>query len=318
MLTHHNAPAVVRFLSDLSSEGRAVFSPFDWGPAESFPFLPRVQTGRIVLRPAQWRVHKDTLDLSSPEEFRKTLDEWRDRWDVPQRVYLTVGDNRLILNLEEEEEAGEFLAEARKLTGERSLLLQELVPSLEEAWLSGPEGHYYSELVISLVRCRQARDAVKEVGQIDRTAAIGLRNLPPGSEWLFTKLYCPRHLEDELITGSLLTFAERALEAKLADGWFFIRYSDPQRHLRVRFHGEPRRLATRLFAHLCEWASGLAERGVLQRFLFDTYERELERYGGPEGMAAAEELFAVDSLYAARILRSLRAAPWPHDETSFC
>jgi thiopeptide-type bacteriocin biosynthesis protein len=38
----------------------------------------------------------------------------------------------------------------------------------------------------------------------------------------------------------------------------------------------------------------------------DTYERELERYGGPEGMAAAEELFAADSRCVAGLLGCLR------------
>ncbi len=42
------------------------------------------------------------------------------------------------------------------------------------------------------------------------------------------------------------------------------------------------------------------------RFAVDTYEREVERYGGPEGMAAAEELFAADSRCVAGLLGCLR------------
>ena len=49
MLNLHTAPPVGRFLVDVSNDARPVFSTFDWGPAESFPFLPRVQVGRVVL-----------------------------------------------------------------------------------------------------------------------------------------------------------------------------------------------------------------------------------------------------------------------------
>lgn len=317
MLTHYNAPAIVRFLSDLSRDGATIFSSFDWGAAEQLPFLPRVQSERIVLRLAQWRIHKDTLEASSRDEFRKALEEWRARWDVPQRAYLALADNRLILNLEAEEDIAELMAEVQKLKEGRSLVLQEVAPALEEAWLSGAEGRYYSELVISLLRRPQSGKAVEDASRTDRPPAVAPRTRGPGSEWLFVKLYCARDLEDELIAGPLLSFAERALHAKLSDGWFFIRYSDPQRHLRVRFHGAPQRLMAHLFGHLCEWASGLVERGMLQKLTFDTYERELERFGGAEGMAAAEEFFAVDSLAGARMLRALRSAPGLHEKTGW-
>ena len=54
-------------------------------------------------------------------------------------------------------------------------------------------------------------------------------------------------------------------------------------------------LVSRLLPRVCAWAGGLVAAGGRDRFTIDTYEREVERYGGPEGMAAAEELFAADS-----------------------
>src|ERR1035441_9244429 len=68
----------------------------------------------------------------------------------------------------------------------------------------------------------------------------------PGSEWLFVKLYCPRNLENDVVPESMLTFAENVVAAGLADSWFFIRYSDPDSHIRLRFHGSPQRLTGQL------------------------------------------------------------------------
>ncbi|HEY2592663.1 MAG TPA: lantibiotic dehydratase family protein, partial [Chloroflexota bacterium] len=56
MLNPMGAPPAVRFLLDAAAGRRVQLSSFDWGPAAGFPFLPRVQRGRIVLSLAQWRI----------------------------------------------------------------------------------------------------------------------------------------------------------------------------------------------------------------------------------------------------------------------
>jgi thiopeptide-type bacteriocin biosynthesis protein len=323
MLNTHNAPAAVRFLSELSNDGKAVLSGFDWGPAESFPYLPRVQAGRIALRPAEWRIQKGEIATESPAAFTSGLQRWREEWDAPQLISLTVGDNRLILDLDREAEAAELRAEIQKLDDGRSITVQEVLPTLDEAWLQGAEGHYYSELVVSLIlgpSLKRPAEANPETATTESWAenassgGAASRLRPPGSEWLFVKLYCPRNLENDLIPESMLTFAENAVTAGLADSWFFIRYSDPDSHIRLRFHGSPQRLTGKLFAIVCDWARGLMSEGLCLKFAFETYEPEIERFGGAAGLAAAEELFGADSRACARLLHEVKRKGWPHDE----
>jgi class I lanthipeptide synthase len=313
MLNHHNAPAAIRFLSDVAQDGKAVFSSFDWGAAEGFPYLPRVQAGRVVLRPAQWRIHKDDwVDLRC----------WRNEWDVPKHVCLSVGDNRLVLDLDHAAQAAQLEAEIKKLTGEgASIVVQEVVPALDESWLAGPEGHYYSELVVSLVLDASPKTAAEVVPAIGVKPSVDVgpdasRNCPPGSDWLFVKLYCPSQTEDDVIAESMRVFSGNAIAAGLAESSFFIRYSDPDSHIRLRFHGSADRLTSQLYPQLCEWAAGLAAKGLCLKFVFDTYERELERFGGPEGMSVAEAIFAADSRAAAELLRCLKVNGWTQDHTT--
>lgn len=320
MLNPHSAPAVARFLMDVSADGKTLFSSFDWGLAEGFPYLPRVEVGRIVLRPAEWRLRKD--DLAGG------LDRWRDEWDVPRHVCLSFGDNRLVLDLDQAAQAAELAAELKKL-GENggALIVQEVLPALEDAWLPGPGGHYYSELVVPLVLRRdpsapeqRAPAASRSGSTVSHSASSAVaaveRNRPPGSDWLYVKLYGPREHEDDVIRGSLRTFAKNVIASRLADSWFFIRYADPAPHLRVRFHGAPERLRRELFAHLCDWAGGLMADGLCLKFMMDTYEQEIERFGGLQGMAVAEALFAADSLGAAELVGICREKRWPHDQTA--
>jgi lantibiotic biosynthesis protein len=332
MLNLHNAPPVGRFLVDLSLDGKAVFSSFDWGSVEIFPYLPRVQVGRIVLRPAQWRIQKDDFTIETAAAYRNSLDRWRAQWDVPRHIFLSIGDNRLVLDLDQEAQAAELKAELQKLPVGGSVIVQEVLPRLDEAWMTGPGGHYYSEFIVSLVlrsdltssarpaaAARNERTATASVathGMTEQPVAQLQRSYPPGSEWLFVKVYCPRNVEDDIISESMRTFSENVTAAGLASEWFFIRYSDPDSHLRLRFHGSPERLTSQLFGHVCDWARRLMADELCLKFVFDTYEQEVERYGGLAGMAAAETLFSVDSRYSADLLRSSRAKQWQHDRTT--
>lgn len=57
-----------------------------------------------------------------------------------------------------------------------------------------------------------------------------------------------------------------------------------------------------LLPALCAWATELMNARLCARFAFDTYDREVERYGGTLGIDLAEEIFAADSRAVVRLL----------------
>lgn len=305
MLNNLQAPDVCRFLDDVQRDGRAQFSSFDWGPAAGFPVLPRVQAGRIVLCPAQWRIDARLgaeLAADSPAGFAGALRRWRERWQVPRYVYLAYGDNRLLLDLDDEAQIEELRAELRRLTESAQILLQEALPAPDGAWVGGPGGRFIAELIVPMV-LQSERNSGAAAAPPVAAVASGDRLRPPGTDWLFAKLYCPRAFEDDLLTGPVAEFCQQALAGGLADDWFFIRYADPDPHLRLRFRGDPGRLTRRLLPHLCAWVNGLLSEGLCTRLSFDTYEREVERFGGSEGIIAAEAVFGADSRAVLEMLR---------------
>lgn len=336
MLNNANAPVAGRFLIDASRDGIAVLSTFDWGAVEHFPFLPRVQAGRIVLRLAQWRINKGDLALDPPAAFRDSLGAWRRQWGVPQHVNLSVGDNRLILDLDDDNQANELRTELQNLQDGQYIVLQEVLPTFDQLWTRGADGRYVTEFVVSLVlrggsggavtRAEVPAEAVAPTGPVThpRSATVGPsmhvspsnRLRPPGSDWLFMKIYCPRSFEDDLIAGPVRTFSENALAAGLTDEWFFIRYSDPDPHIRLRFRGVPDRLTRGLLPHVCTWGNELIEDGLCLKFSFDTYDQEVERYGGTAGMAVAESAFAADSRTVAELLWLIQEKQLQIDRTT--
>jgi thiopeptide-type bacteriocin biosynthesis protein len=118
---------------------------------------------------------------------------------------------------------------------------------------------------------------------------------PPGSEWLYVKLYTGTSTADGLLRDVVGPAVREALASGAADSWFFLRYGDPEWHLRVRLHGDPAALHGQVLPSLQESLAGFLADGRLWKVQLDTYDREVERYGGPEGIDLAERLFRADS-----------------------
>jgi lantibiotic biosynthesis protein len=289
MLNPQLAPAVLEFLDGLSRFGRAVPMPFNWGAAAGFPFLPRVQTGRVVLAPARWVLCP--ADLAS-------FDEWRAHWHVPRYVYLSVTDNRLLLDLDDPGQVGQLRIEARGKPEDHQLTLSEALPAPSHAWLPGADGDYISELVVPVVRDSVERAAPRASPVVVRADQ---RLRPLGTEWLFAKLYHAPTFEQDLLVDHIRPFCREVA----GDAWFFMRYADPEPHIRVRWSGHPDKLADELAPAVLRWANSLVSQEVCRRVTLDTYDREVERYGGPDGIELAEELFIADSVASLELLHLL-------------
>jgi thiopeptide-type bacteriocin biosynthesis protein len=306
MVNPKAAPAVAAFLALLRNAGRPVLSGFSWGSARALPRLPRMVSGRVVLAPATWRPPFGERGLPSDDRgrFAEGVQAWRARWELPRRVFVGQGDQRLLVDLDDADQVDLLRGLAASHKSETELVLQEPLPGVDSAWLPGPGGSFMVELAVPLAR-RAAAHVELDGGRPashtppPRTA----RTRPPGSDWLYAKLYTAgKAATEQLIGHELRRFAGEALAAGLADDWFFIRYRDPRPHVRVRFRGDPESLTERLAPRLYAWVSGLIEQGVCQSLALDTYERELERYGGEPGMELAEAVFGVDSRIVAELI----------------
>ena len=308
MLEPGMGPDLCCFLVEAGDDARVPFMPFDWGAAAMLPALPRIQVGRIVLCPARYRSTQLARSAGTSESsaaFAEAVGEWRTRFRVPR--YINVGwfDYRLMVDLDSTAELHELRLELRRRHKRNPPLIEEALPSPEHAWLTGPGGTYLSEVVVPLFRTER-NDARTSAPTRAQRVSSAQRTRPPGSDWLYFKLYCPTTFEDEIIISAGHQ-AARAAEAKLVDRWFYIRYSDPEPHVRLRFHGHPDNLTGTLFPQLCAWASQLVDRGLCSGFTVDTYEREVERYGGLDGISLAEAIFAADSSAVVDILALRRA-----------
>jgi lantibiotic biosynthesis protein len=310
MLNFREAAPLCRFLAHMHADAMVQLHIFDWGPASRFPFLPRVQVGKAVLKPAEWRIFA-TVGVpaaKTTEEFRTFLTKQRAEWQLPRHVYLSSGDVRLLLDLDVVEHIEELRREARHLKPGMHLLLQEALPGLEDAWVTGPGGHYVLELVVSLARKNASQKKPQRSFAATRSDTDVARWIPPSSDWLYLKLYGSPETEDDLLTGPLAQFLSEASVAGLPQRCFFLRYSDPDPHLRLRFRTPTPADAEGMMLEICALGRSLMEHELCTRFALDSYERETERYGGPEAICLMEDLFVADSALVFELLNWLKSS----------
>ncbi|TQK53514.1 thiopeptide-type bacteriocin biosynthesis protein [Brevibacillus sp. AG162] len=301
MMNTTGTPTLYRFLRDISVVGQISWQPFEWGGLNTSPYLPRVRYGNTILSSARWIIETQFSKLNSKEkalwasDFRK----WKEEWSVPRYVFMIDKDQRLLLDLTNPIHLEQLRIELNRLS---KVEIEEMVGSFEDRWIKGKDGHHITELVVPLIKKKDLGKAKEKTFTQIRIPDNQNRFYLPGSEWLFLKLYGAQTREEELISDEIYKFCTEAVHRNMAKKWFFVRYSDPKDHIRIRFHGEPDQLIRHLIPAIHKWTELLVKEGKINRIVFDTYEREIERYGGPSIISMAEEVFAADSCTTAQLI----------------
>ncbi|MFE9336282.1 lantibiotic dehydratase [Streptomyces sp. NPDC007063] len=322
MLNWAGAPDPCRFMLEVSQGLSGTVSWFSWESLTwTMPFLPRVERGDLVLRRARWRLRRGDLAPASGGRrdgegaaaavFAEAVRAWADTWMVPRLVNLTDNDNALLLDLTSAASLRELRDSLERATDD-GITLEEVLPAPDEGFLRDTAGEpYASEIVVPLVRVGADPGPVARhirPRAVPGAEEYGIRSKRIGSDWLAVKLYAEPDAHDTLLGVGLADLTARLSEHYGVPSPFFLRYGDPAPHLRVRFHTPEESARADVLREVSAWAYDLARGGHIADHTFVSYQREVERYGGPELIAAAEEWFRQDSAAVLRLLRRLRAS----------
>lgn len=131
------------------------------------------------------------------------------------------------------------------------------------------------------------------------------RNFSLGSEWLYCKIYSGEKSADNILTELVLPMSVSITNENLANLWFFIRYHDFSGfHIRLRFHMIDTMNFYKIIHTIESSFAELVANGVVQNIIYDTYKREIERYGD-NIYEMAEKIFHIDSDAILRALSSM-------------
>ncbi|WP_299207955.1 thiopeptide-type bacteriocin biosynthesis protein [uncultured Dokdonia sp.] len=128
-----------------------------------------------------------------------------------------------------------------------------------------------------------------------------------GDEWIFFKIYTGVKFADTLLTDHLMPLINTWKSKNYIEKWFFIRYYDPEFHLRVRFLVSDKENLTLIIKDMNVLFSALIQQDFVWKLQTDTYVRELERYG-IQKIDHAETVFCHDSEMIVSVLKHIENA----------
>ncbi|MFE7568011.1 lantibiotic dehydratase [Streptomyces sp. NPDC057539] len=290
------APPVARLLVELVSGRARTWTGWNWCGLEGLPYLPRVTYGRVTIFPRRWVPDRHLRDAAEGTSgWEEAVAAWRERYRVPDEVNLARWDRMYRVDLTDPWRREVFRQEVRG--GGSLAIMEDLTDGGRGLGWSGGHG---AEVVIPLVRstapgqhqengtARRPRRPVPAPRPTDHT----VQHLP-GEEWLYAKFYGTQDTHDELLHAALPTLVREV--ADNLHGWHYLRYRDPEPHIRLRLHGEAEALRTTALPRLAAVSRAWQETGLIKGMVLDTYRPETDRYGGPDALAHAERMFCVDS-----------------------
>lgn len=127
----------------------------------------------------------------------------------------------------------------------------------------------------------------------------------PGSSCVYFKLYASNKTIDDILKNNIPLLVEELLAKNYICKWFFVRYSDPELHLRIRFFMNDKSFIGDLILLFYKHFYCFVECRLVNKIQLDTYKRELERYN-PLLIEETEMLFYYDSLCILDILILLK------------
>lgn len=267
-------------------------------------FVPRIMLDNMILSEKIWRIPRNELTkvLVNNEIDQDALANLRSSYQLDNYVSFSVSDNVLQLDLRNPIMLDILLSETKSY--QHIELKEVLLTQYRSPVVNSNGDNFANEIIVPYFNEGAKRHlTIKDTSQLSCSEKLIKRNFLPGSEWLSIKLYAGNSTVEEILANKLLPFIEN--HEKYHQKWFFIRYGDPDWHLRLRFKGEPKLLYGKLLPALNLLLEPMLVNNELHNVEIFTYQREMERYGGQSTIELVESLFMADSTLVATTVKHI-------------
>ncbi len=283
---------IYRFLCALQAPDAPFAVQWHWGAFEQARRLPRVQYRNIILKEASWLF--DFADLSPSLSAEQNISLLRAQEQLPRLIALQQGDQELFLDLDSAVCCQLFVSTLRRI---KTVRVIEWLQTPDQCPVEGPNGKLTHELVIPFTNPNEQPLPPLPV----RPPVVRQRDFPPGGEWFYVKVYCGLSSVPSILPELQDLATEAVSRDGAAIGWFFLRFSDPEPHIRLRIHLKTPDQYAHLLRECHDRLNPFLLSGEVHSIQMDTYQRELERYG-QEIIEETELIFWRDSEMVSKLL----------------
>lgn len=290
--TKHGMP-VYRFLCELECRDDISFN-FHWGHLTNiYKYFPRIAYKNVVLSRAAWRFDKDDLNkIFEGDLTTESINKWRKQYNLPDNILFLEGDHEMLINFNRELAVKTFISLIKK---KKTVEICEFLYDNAKCEIKDDENNSY---VNELISTYYNKNIIKKKSTykpllLGNEAKSVRRNYTPGTEWVYYKIYCGEKTADTVLL-SIYPVIRELIGNRLIDKWFFIRYTDPDFHVRLRLHCTNGCEPYQVMKTINNCLNDLLLNKCIWNITLDTYKREIERYGS-QFIEQCENLFYLDS-----------------------
>ena len=285
------------FFGDLQTQDQQNNLVWQWGPLNKLNFLPRVVLdGDVILSPAIWTVEMEEGFFTGAGLHQKLLDALHARGLSRLVMLRQNGDNLLQLDICDISCLQILIREFKKY---KRLIFQECLNSPENLpFRDNDDNRYSHDIVIPYLETVPSK--AESPGRfVLRKRSTEIRSFFPGEDFLYIKIYCSKNTAQKLLIESIAPLFSKI--SSTSRSMFFIRYEDPDFHLRLRIRAEDNH---ELMPKVHQLLKKYIVRKLIYRVVVDTYNRELDRYALVD-YDKTEQVFTYDSKAILTIMRFL-------------
>ena len=281
--------AIYRFLSDMQHQN--IHSRLALDVLQALPGLThyqRIQYKNVILSTERWLVPQTICIANNQDVALSSLQQWLLEIGLQRAFKSGTGDQTLLFN---PALAEDLIAFTQFCKNKKELYIEEAFIPASPVAEDENGGHYLSEFIVNLEHQEQLYQPFKV--NPNNSGYLSSPNVfTPGEEWLYFEIYChPTRCNAILmdIYGSLIPDFKKKIRS-----WFFIRYTDPAYHIRLRLQLKDTADASAIISGLSKLLKRYILTGIISDLQLKTYRQETGRYG-PGRMHLVEKCFSINS-----------------------
>ena len=282
------------FLCDLQTQNLQNNFDLSWSSvAPRAVFYPQMTYKNAVISLATWHFeNNDFMELIACEsgDLMCKIKAFRKRWSLPERFVLADFDNELLVNTNNILSIQIWID---SIKNRDKIEVKEFLYALENSVIKNALGQgFTNQFIAAFMNENTVYQGLSADLKVEKNEIQ--RNFSVGSEWVYFKFYMGVKVGDNFLSQAIKPLTEELINQKLIDKWFFIRYADPEKHLRFRIHLSDLAGIGKVFLLVKDFVQLFENEGIIWKIQVDSYQREIERYGS-EAIELTETLFYKDS-----------------------
>ena len=254
-----------------------------------YAYIPRINFEDICIQPKTWFFNYEFDGCKNLGDFFDKFNNLRKKRNIDKYVYLLLYDNRMLINLEKHYSI-EMVYEQYKRNGSIKLCEIEKYLFQSDIYCGENLDTYVLECIFSFIKEKtQDRRYINE-----KPYKLEIEDdifYPFKEGWVYLNLYTGYEWENYVIDTIKNNFLSQS-----DFPFYYVRYSDEiGRHIRIRIKFESEKEAIKMIPQINFMLEGIRSNGYLQKWSYNQYKREVNRYGGKKLIEDVEFLFWMDS-----------------------